>query len=192
MFCVTNLIHARCRGQAPDTFGNSTALNFRRRVSLIVANWDLPRLGRSSPVKARSIGREEPKADRGADTPRLQQEPVTAPVTLLGRHIRLLPNPDGELRAADGDRLADPKAVRRHLAKASGEHLGEARAAMAELAGRHEPAELNRIGFRLYGLTTRFVQNRTLRGEAHLITPLNKGFRCRLPLNMILKEGFER
>jgi hypothetical protein len=69
---------------------------------------------------------------------------------LLGREIRLLPTEDGELRAADGDKPADPAGVQRYLAKAFGEHLEEVRQAMEELAGRYEPAELNRIGFRLY------------------------------------------
>jgi hypothetical protein len=57
---------------------------------------------------------------------------------------------DGVLRAADGEQPADPAAVQRYLAKAFGDHLDEARQAMGELASRYEPAELNRIGFRLY------------------------------------------
>ena len=75
---------------------------------------------------------------------------MTAPVFLLGKMIRLLPTPDGELRAADGEQPADPAAVQRYLAKAFGDHLDEVRRAMDELANRYEPAELNRIGFRLY------------------------------------------
>ncbi len=106
--------------------------------------------GAAAQVKARSIGREERKADRDADTPRLGMRQVTKPVLLLGREIRLLPNEDGELRAADGDQPADPAAVQRYLAKAFGDHLADVRTAMQALAGRHEPAELNRIGFRLY------------------------------------------
>jgi hypothetical protein len=106
--------------------------------------------GSAARVKARNIGREERKADRDADTPRLREEPMTAPVFLLGKTIQLLPNEDGELRAADGDQPADPVSVQRYLAKAFGDHLPEVRAAMAELARRYEPAELNRIGFRLY------------------------------------------
>jgi hypothetical protein len=35
---------------------------------------------------------------------------------------RLLPTPDGELRAADGEQPADPAAVQRYLAKAFGDH----------------------------------------------------------------------
>jgi hypothetical protein len=101
-------------------------------------------------VKARNIGREECKADRNADTPRLRDEPVTAPIFLLGKTIRLLPNADGELRAADGDQPADPVGVERYLVKAFGDHLAAVRAAMEELASRYDPAELNRTGFRLY------------------------------------------
>ena len=106
--------------------------------------------GSAARVKARNIGREERKTDRDADTPGLAVPHVTAPVLLLGKTIRLLPTADGELRAADGDQPADPAGVQRYLAKAFGEHLAEVRAAMVDLAGRYEPAELNRIGFKLY------------------------------------------
>ena len=106
--------------------------------------------GFAARVKARNIGREERKADRDADTPRPRSDHVTAPVFLLGKTVRLLPTTDGELRAADGEQPADPVAVQRYLSKAFGDHLGEVRQAMDELASRYEPAELNRIGFRLY------------------------------------------
>ena len=106
--------------------------------------------GSAARVKARSIGREERKTDRDADTPKLRPEHVTAPVFLLGKSIRLLPNEDGELRAADGDQPADPATVQRYLTKAFGDQLDEVRAAMEELADRYDAAELNRIGFRLY------------------------------------------
>ena len=76
--------------------------------------------GSAARVKARNLGREERKADRDADTPRLAVEHVTAPVFLLGKEIRLLPNEDGELRAADGDQPADPAAVAKYLTKAFG------------------------------------------------------------------------
>jgi hypothetical protein len=104
--------------------------------------------GSAAHTKALALGREERKADRHDDRP--TGEAVTAPVVLLGRRIRLLPNADGELRAADGDQPADPAAVRRYLVKAFGNHLAEVRRAMEELASRYDPAELNRIGFRLY------------------------------------------
>jgi hypothetical protein len=70
-------------------------------------------------------------------------------VLLLGKTIRLLPNADGELRAADDDQPADPVGVERYL-EAFGDHLADIRAAMEELAGRYDLRELNRIGFRLY------------------------------------------
>lgn len=106
--------------------------------------------GFAARVKARSLGREERKADQDAETARLRLEPVTKPAFLLGKEIRLLPNDDGEPRAADGDQPSDPAAVRRYLAKAFGDHLADVRSAMEELAERYEPTELNRIGFRLY------------------------------------------
>jgi hypothetical protein len=103
--------------------------------------------GSAARVKARNIGREERKADRDADRPGLRP---TAPAVLLGKTIWLLPTTDGELRAADGEQPADPAAVQRYLAKAFSDHLDEVRQAMDELASHYEPAELNRIGFRLY------------------------------------------
>jgi hypothetical protein len=121
-------------GHPPDT-----ALTLGRSVA-----------GSAARVKARNIGREERKADRDADMARLREELVTAPVLLLGKTIRLLPNNDGELRAADGDQPADPVGVERYLAKAFGDHLAEVRTAMEALASRYDPVELNRIGFRLY------------------------------------------
>ena len=101
--------------------------------------------GSAARIKARSIGREERQADREAETPRLHVEHVTKSVVLLGREIRLLTNDDGELRAADGDQPADPAAVQRHIAKAFGDHLADVRAAMVEVAGRYEPAELTHL-----------------------------------------------
>ena len=106
--------------------------------------------GSAARVKARNIGREERKADREADRPGSRSDHATAPVFLLGKTIRLLPTTAGELRADDGEQPADPMAVQRYLAKAFGDHLDEVRQAMDELANRYEPAELNRIGFRLY------------------------------------------
>lgn len=106
--------------------------------------------GSSARIKARSIGREERKTDRDADTPQLAVQHVTAPVFLLGKTIRLLPTTDGELRAAEGDQPTVPAIVRWYLASAFGDHLDEVRAAMEVLAARYDPVELNQIGVRLY------------------------------------------
>jgi hypothetical protein len=90
--------------------------------------------GSAARVKARNIGRDERTADRDAETPRLAEIHVTAPAFLLGKTIRLLPDDSGELRAADGDRPADPAAVERYIVKAFGARLAEVRTAMALLA----------------------------------------------------------
>jgi hypothetical protein len=102
-------------------------------------------------MAAKAAYRRKPRHPaRPMPMPELRPDHVTAPVFLLGKNIRLLPNADGELRAADGDQPADPAAVQRYLAKAFGDQLDAVREAMEELASRYEPAELNRIGFRLY------------------------------------------
>jgi hypothetical protein len=106
--------------------------------------------GSAARVKARAIGREDRNAGRDNDASGLRDEYVTAPVFLLGKTVRLLPNADGELRAADGIQPGDPVAVERYLTKAFGDHVAEVRVAMETLASRYEPAEVNRIGFRLY------------------------------------------
>jgi hypothetical protein len=128
--------------------------------------------GSAARVKARSIGREERKTDHNVDTPRLREQPVTAPVHLLGKTIRLRPTADGELRAADGDQPASAAPIERYLANAFGDHLTDVRGAMEELADRYDPAELNRIGFRLY---------ETFRPE---IPPGNKGWGARAALEV--------
>jgi hypothetical protein len=99
---------------------------------------------------ARTIGREQSQADKNAETPLLRQEHVSAPVFLLGKEIRLLPTEDGKLRVVDGDKPTSAEEVRRYLDRAFGKHLNAVRQAMELLAGRYEPAELNRIGFGLY------------------------------------------
>jgi hypothetical protein len=45
---------------------------------------------------------------------------------------------------------ANPASVRRYLAKAFGDRLGEVRAAMQAAAALLPAAELNRVGFRIY------------------------------------------
>jgi hypothetical protein len=106
--------------------------------------------GSAARVKARAISRQERQTDRNTDTGRMREEHVTAPVFLLGKTIRLLQNANGELRAADGKQPSDPAGVERYLGKAFGDHLAEVTSAMETLASRYDPADLNRIGFRLY------------------------------------------
>lgn len=69
---------------------------------------------------------------------------------LSRRSLRLLSTADGELMADDKGKPADPAGVRRYLAKAFGERLGEVRAAMEAAAALLPTAQLNRVGFRIY------------------------------------------
>jgi hypothetical protein len=97
-------------------------------------------------AKARRLGLAEERAR--ADLPEPAQ-PATA--ILLGREVRLAQDPDGVVLADAGDGAAAPAApVAAYLNRAFGRHLGEARAAMEELAGRFAPETLNHVGFRLY------------------------------------------
>jgi hypothetical protein len=86
-----------------------------------------PVAGSFARIKARAIGWEERKAKREADAPTIIKSPVTAPVLLLGKTIRLLPTEDDELRAADGEQPAVPAPVQGYIAKAFGDHLAEVR-----------------------------------------------------------------
>ena len=70
---------------------------------------------------------------------------------LLGKSVRLTHDADGVVLAdAGGGKPAPAAPVRAYIAKAFGGHLAEVRRAMEALAGRLEPEELNRVGFRLY------------------------------------------
>ena len=67
----------------------------------------------------------------------------------MGKHVAVAHTPDGP-RAVSKGRPGSPASVEKYLASKFGAHLEEARAAMVELAEAHEPADLNRRGFRLY------------------------------------------
>jgi hypothetical protein len=69
---------------------------------------------------------------------------------LLGRDIPVSSAGGGTLRAEDDGKPASAKGVRSYIARAFGDRLGEARAAMEALAASLPPEELNRVGFRLY------------------------------------------
>ena len=105
--------------------------------------------GSSARAKARSIGIAEDR-DHDAEKHAHELRPAIKPVRLLGRDIRVLPTPDGELLADDNGKPADPAAVRRYLARAFGDRLADVRAAMAAVAATMPSDELNRVGFRLY------------------------------------------
>jgi hypothetical protein len=82
-------------------------------------------------------------------------KPRVQTVRLLGRDIPVLPAADGPLRAEDGGKPASAKSVQSYIARAFGDRLGEARSAMEALAASLSPEELNRVGFRLYGIHPR-------------------------------------
>jgi len=100
--------------------------------------------GSSARAKARRLGIIEETQEAAELKPQRQT------VRLLGRDIPVLPADDGTLRAEDDGKPASAKSVQSYIARAFGNRLGEARAAMEILAASLAPEELNRIGFRLY------------------------------------------
>ena len=107
--------------------------------------------GSSARAKARSLGLAEDGRDaeerrvRAADV-----KPRRETVRLLGRDVPVTHANDGTLQVDEGGKPASAKSVRSYLARAFGERLAEVRAAMEGLAASLPPAELNRVGFRLY------------------------------------------
>ena len=107
--------------------------------------------GSSARAKARRLGISDEKQDadeRHAKAAELKPRRQT--VRLLGRDIPVLAAGDGTLRADDDGRPASDKSVRAYIARAFGDRLADARAAMDALAASLPPEELNRVGFRLY------------------------------------------
>ena len=105
--------------------------------------------GLSAYAKGVSLGIIEPRpelvrerGDRLAEGERLH-------VDLLGRAVPVVRTDDG-LRAVSKGKPGNPAQIERYLAGKFGERLGDARQAMAVLAAAHEPADLYRLGFRLY------------------------------------------
>jgi len=107
--------------------------------------------GSSARAKARRLGISDEKQEaeerhaRAADL-----KPRRQTVRLLGRDIPVIPTDDGKLRAEDDGKPASAKSVQSYIARAFGDRLGDARAAMEGLAATLPPEELNRGGFRLY------------------------------------------
>ncbi len=103
--------------------------------------------GTAARAKARRLGISEER-DHVKDA-----APATPVDTarLLGKSVRLTHDADGVVLAdAGGGKPAPAAPVRAYIAKVFGGHLAEVRRAMEALAGRLEPEELNRVGFRLY------------------------------------------
>jgi hypothetical protein len=72
-------------------------------------------------------------------------------VRLLGTAVPLVRDAEGRLCADAGHGQPAPAApIKAYLGRAFGPRLAEAKAALASLAARHAPEELNRIGLRLY------------------------------------------
>ena len=105
--------------------------------------------GSSARAKARRLGIvEEGAAERREKARELRGQRET--VRLLGQEIPVLPAPDGTLRAKDDRKPSSTKSVAAYVARAFGDRLAEARAAMEHLAASLPPDELNRVGFQLY------------------------------------------
>jgi hypothetical protein len=108
--------------------------------------------GSSARAKARRLGISDEKQEaEERHTRTAELKPRRQTVRLLGRDIPVLTADDGTLRAEHDGKPASAKSVQSCIARAFGDRLGEARAAMESLAASLPPEELNRVGFRLYG-----------------------------------------
>ncbi len=122
-------------GHAPET-----ALTLGRFVA-----------GSSARIKARRLGISDEKQEaeeRHALAATLQPRRQT--IRLLGRDIPVLTAGDGTPRADDNGKAASAISVNSYITRAFGDRLAEVRTAMQALAASLPPAELNRVGFRLY------------------------------------------
>ncbi|MCG7361202.1 hypothetical protein MHZ93_08040 [Roseomonas sp. ACRSG] len=103
--------------------------------------------GTAARAKARRLGLAE-DAEHRDDTTSLKPREA---IRLLGKEVPLAHDADGEVLAdAGGGKPAPAAPIKAYVSRAFGQHLPAVRAAMEELAARHDPEELNRIGFRLY------------------------------------------
>ena len=105
--------------------------------------------GLSAYAKGVSLGIIEPKPDLVRERGDRLGEGEQLHVDLLGRAVPVVRTPDG-LRAVNKGKPGNPAQIEKYLAGKFGARLDDARAAMEELAAAHEPAELQRRGFRLY------------------------------------------
>jgi hypothetical protein len=105
--------------------------------------------GTAARAKARRLGISEER-DHAKDAKAAVPDQAQDTAQLLGKKIRLTHDADGVVLAEGAGKPAPAAPVNAYVSKAFGERLAEVRKAMEDLAARHEPDELNRIGFRLY------------------------------------------
>ena len=107
--------------------------------------------GLSAYAKGVSLGIIEPRPELVRERGDQLAEGERLHVDLLGRAVPVVRTDDG-LRAVSKGKPGNPAQIERYLAGKFGERLGDARQTMATLAAAHEPADLCRLGFRLYEL----------------------------------------
>jgi hypothetical protein len=105
--------------------------------------------GLSAYARGVSLGIIKPSADLVRERGKRLGEGERLHVDLLDRAVPVVRTQDG-LRAINKGKPGNPAQVEKYLASKFGDRLQNARAAMANLAAAHEPADLYRRGFRLY------------------------------------------
>jgi hypothetical protein len=105
--------------------------------------------GLSAYAKGVSLGIIEPRPELVRERGDQLAKGERLHVDLLGRAVPVVRTDDG-LRAVSKGKPGNPAQIEKYLAGKFGERLGDARQAMAALAAAHEPADLYRLGFRLY------------------------------------------
>ena len=100
------------------------------------------------------------RTPRNAPAKAAELQPRRQTVRLLGRDIPVLAAGDGTLRADDDGKPASSKSVQAYIARAFGDRLVEARAAMDALAASVPPEKFwlnsNRLGAMWCGYAPRF------------------------------------
>ena len=119
-------------------FDRTTALTLGQAVA-----------GLSAYAKGVSLGIIEPRPELVRERGDQLAEGERLHVDLLGRAVPVVRTDEG-LRAVSKGKPGNPAQIEKYLAGKFGERLGDARQAMAVLAAAHEPADLYRLGFRLY------------------------------------------
>jgi hypothetical protein len=127
--------------------------------------------GSSARAKAQRLGiieETQEAAERRARAAELKPRPQT--VRLLGRDVPVLAAADGTLRAEDDGKPASDTTVQSYVARAFGDRLGDARAAMEALAASLPPEELNSNEGRVFERLTEGAM--AVSRKAHIATEL--------------------